>query len=109
MKQHLTIRSTKDDRTFVFCEIVYENDGDFTEPPSLNFNFGSADPTQMNYLELGRIIATAKKHTVEIWGMTQDNLDKKNYRAYLDKNTQIQCFTDWFAIEEEVDFEKYRI
>lgn len=96
----------KKDNTFVFFDI-----NNNTDVPSLSFYFGTANPMEMNFKTLGKIIAIAKWKTIPIWAMAENN--DGNYHANLAEDIVVSHIDSesFFEMNDdiEVDFKKYDV
>ena len=90
--------------SYVFFDI------DIDDVPSLSFRFGTADPMEMNFEILGRIIALAKWKSIPIWAMAKDN--DGGYRTMITDDIEIshidsESFFELMENDVVVDFKKY--
>ncbi len=89
--------------TFCFFEVEVANDG----VPELKFAFGTADPMEMDFEDLGKMIAVAKRNTISIHQMDCEN--DGNYETLIDGFT-ITHTDNIFDLESKtVDFDKYKL
>lgn len=97
----------KETGAYAFFDVVVDED-----VPCLSFSFGTADPMEMDFESLGKIIALAKWKTIPIWEMATKN--DGGYRTMLTESIEIshidsESFFELMEDDVVVDFKRYDV